>query len=195
MITGKTVQNQNQQRRNDMKPYKLMVAMGLLVLASSVGYAVRPSGAVGIRPTFDPDATHFTTGVVQRIRDGMVYLKTKEGTTREFSMKAANQEKLKGLATGDRLRLDLDRGDQITHISRIGLDSSRPHQKDPIVKGTIDRYDPVRRVVTLRLGDGITKSYRMKDAAATRMMDVKTGTRVSLVLDLENHMVEDFKTT
>jgi len=36
------------------------------------------------------------------------------------------------------------------------------------------------------------KSYKMKDAAATKMNNVKKGTKVMLEIDEENHLVNDF---
>jgi hypothetical protein len=46
--------------------------------------------------------------------------------------------------------------------------------------------------VTLKLKDGKTQTYSMKDPAAGKMNKVKNGTPITIYLDEENSMVMDF---
>jgi len=176
-----------------MHRYTLGFAMALFFLASSMAFAEQSSMGVSVSPQSGFRDHEYLTGNVDKITDGAVFLKTDEGALREFSLKEVKREKIKGLAVGDRLQLEINEGDQIIDIGRVSPGGLERNEKVRVVKGTVHRYDPVERVVTLRLGDGTSKTYHMKDAAATRMNDVKTGSRVTLELDLKNNMVEDFK--
>lgn len=89
--------------------------------------------------------------------------------------------------------MELDDGDLIVDIGRVSPGGLERNEKVRVVKGNVHRYDPVQRLVTLRLRDGTSKSYHMKDAAATRMNDVRRGTHVTLELDPKNNLAEDFK--
>jgi hypothetical protein len=183
------------ERRLRMDRYQLGLAMSLVLFASSLAYAEQPSGSATDSLQVAPGGHYFATGVVENITDGMVQMKMdKDGITREFSLKAVKQEKIKGVTVGTSLRLELDENDMIIDIGRVGPGSVKRLEKVREVKGTVERYDPLKRVVTLKLGNGKFHFYTLKDAAAVKMNDVQTGIRVTLQLDPRNNMVEDFKT-
>jgi hypothetical protein len=50
----------------------------------------------------------------------------------------------------------------------------------------------VKKEVTLKLKSGKTQAFSMKDPAATKMANVKSGTPITMHLDEENNMVMDF---
>jgi len=137
---------------------------------------------------------YYVTGTVSRITDGAVFLKTGELREREFTIKEAHREKIKGLKVGDRITLELDEGDLIIDLSRGNAQELKGlEKKNRFVKGEVVGYEPLKKVVTLKLKDGEMKSYAMKDAAATYMNDIKMRTGVVLEIDKENNLVEDVK--
>jgi hypothetical protein len=176
-----------------MHRYILGLAMGLFFLASSMAFAEQSS--IGVSGSLQSGFRdhEYLTGNVDKITDGAVFLKTDEGALREFSLKEVKQEKIKGLAVGDRLQLEINEGDQIIDIGRVRPGGLERNERVRVVEGKIERYDPLKKLLTFKHGDGTSRIYHLKDAAATRMNDVKTGGRVTLELDLKNNMVEDFK--
>ena len=135
----------------------------------------------------------FVRGIVQSITDDAVMLKTDIGTIREFSLKQVDREKIKGVKVGSRLELELDENNMIIDITRATPGAVKRLETVRVVDGTVERFDPVRRVLTLDLETGTAKSFKVKDAAATRLLDVNKGTRVTLQIDPINTMVEDFE--
>lgn len=163
----------------------LMSTASLVLVGPLLVQAADPSQA-GV------DQHLFVSGVVQSITDDAVMLKTDIGTVREFSLKQVNREKIKGVKVGSRLELELDENNMIIDISRATPGAVKRLEKVRVVEGKIERFDPVRKVLTLDLGNGKARSYKVKDAAATRLLDVNSGTQVTLQLDPVNRMVEDF---
>jgi len=167
---------------------KLGVVMSVVSLMSvglSSALAAHPSQAGVDRPLF-------VGGIVQSMTDDAVLLKTDIGTIREFSLKQVDREKIKGVKVGSRLELELDENNMIINISRATPGAVKRLETVRVVEGTVERFDPVRRVLTLDLETGKAESFKVKDAAATRLLDVNKGTRVTLQIDPINKMVEDF---
>jgi len=168
------------------------LSVGIMISAASL-VLVGPHPARAAYPSQAGVDRHlFVSGVVQSITDDAVMLKTDIGTVREFSLKQVNREKIKGVKVGSRLELEIDENNMIIDISRATPGAVKRLEKVRVVEGRIKRFDPVRKVLTLDLGEGKAKTYKVKDAAATRLLDVNTGTQVTLQLDPVNRMVEDF---
>lgn len=172
-------------RLNGLRLCAVIGVVSLMLVGFSSAPAVYPSRA-GV------DRHLFIRGVVQSITDNAVMLKTDIGTIREFSLKQVNREKIKGVKVGSHLELELDANNMIIDIAGASPGAMKRLEKVRVVVGTVEQYDPVRRVLTLDLGKGVTQTYRVKDAAATRLLDVTNGTRVTLQIDPINRMVEDF---
>jgi hypothetical protein len=164
----------------------MLMSVASLVLVEPLPVQAASSSQAGV------DRHLFVSGVVQSITDDAVMLKTDIGTVREFSLKQVNREKIKGVKVGSRLELEIDGNNMIIDISRATPGAVRRLETVRVVEGTIQRFDPVRKKLTLNLGKGKAKTYKVKDAAATRLLDVNTGTHVTLQLDPVNRMVEDF---
>jgi len=99
------------------------------------------------------------------------------------------------LRIGEFLSMEFDEGNQIIDIDRVNTLDLQPadfwefHQT---VLGEVVSVDSAKKKVTLKVKDKGDKSYRMKDAAATKMAGIQAGTAVLLELDEENNMVNDF---
>jgi hypothetical protein len=178
-------------RRCIMKlPYGL--SLGILMSVASL-VLVGPHSALAAYPSQSGVDRHlFVRGVVQSITDDAVMLQTDIGTYREFSLKQVNREKIKGVKVGSRLELEIDNNNMIIDISRATPGAVKRLEKVRVVEGKIERFDPVRKELTLDLGKGKDETYKVKDAAATRLLDVNKGTQVTLQIDPINRMVEDF---
>ena len=173
---------------------KILDGLKLGVVISVVSLmSVGVSSALAAYPSRAGVDRHlFVSGIVQSITDDAVMLKTDIGTIREFSLKQVDREKIKGVRVGSRLELELDENNMIIDIARATPGAVKRLETVRVVDGTVERFDPVRRVLTLDLETGKAKSFKVKDAAATRLLDVSKGTRVTLQIDPINKMVEDF---
>ena len=167
----------------------------VLMVAAATAYAGPSSG--GGSPAPDFTARHqYVTGTVMRITDGMALMRTDEGARREFSVRQAERDGIADLKIGDHLQLELNEGDQIIRFGRttVGGTPLAP-ERSRLIEGTVASYDPTRRRVTLELGAGRSASYRVKEAAATKMIDdsITAGAHVALQIDARNDRVEDFQ--
>lgn len=141
-------------------------------------------------PKLERKGHHTVTGTVSKITGNLVTLKTKEGTLRNFSVKEAGQEGLIHFKTGDKVTLELDEGNQIIDIEKGTVaEQERNHY---LVTGEVTQYDRAKKEVTLKMKSGEHGSYKLKDAAATKIGAVKPGTRILIEIDDENGMVSDF---
>jgi Cu/Ag efflux protein CusF len=94
---------------------------------------------------------------------------------------------------GEHLVMELDEGNQIIDVDRVAEGEIGEMGKfHKTVAGEVVKIDPAKKRVTLKLKDGASRTYRMKDAAATKMGGVKAGTAVVMEIDEENHLVNDF---
>lgn len=142
------------------------------------------------------DETHFhrfITGQVTKIVGTIATLETQEGTKRNVSIKDAEKEGVVGLKVGDNLLLEFDEGNQIIDIDRVTKEGKLEHAEEhQSLLGQVVNYDRVKKEVAIKTPDGSSKTYQLKDAAATKMNSVKTGTSVLLEIDEENNLVNDF---
>ncbi|MHB8483209.1 MAG: hypothetical protein ACYDBV_10850 [Nitrospiria bacterium] len=132
-------------------------------------------------------------GKIKNITADMIFLETDEGFTRAFGVKDAAREGLDGLKVGDRILLKIDEGNQIIDIERE--ENKKADQKikeHPKITGEVAGVDIVKKEVTLKLKDGAVRSYKLKDAATTKMNNVKMGSMITMEVDEENGMGMDF---
>ncbi|MEW6325362.1 MAG: hypothetical protein AB1515_08245 [Nitrospirota bacterium] len=181
------------------KPWVAGVAAASLLCLASAG----ESGA----PVSDPlrkEAHRTLSGTVTNLKDGMLSIRTEEGTVRDFSVKQLEQtENVAEIKLGDRLVLELDENNMIIHVDRLG-ESTPPHQT---VAGRVLRAcvgvrapadlgrncpDPAERSVTLKLPDGTTQTYHLKMPASVKMLSIEPGTDVVMEIDEDNNLVMDF---
>jgi hypothetical protein len=143
-----------------------------------------PAGQMGHRTV---------SGVVTKATHDMISLKTSEGTVRNFTFKEARKEGIGGLSVGDKVTLELDEGNQIIDINKeAGISPGGVSGEHRSISGTVVKFDRVKKEVTLKLKDGKTQTYSMKDPAAAKMNNVKNGTPITIYLDEENSLVMDF---
>lgn len=126
------------------------------------------------------------SGVVTEITSGSVFVKTEEGTTRNFGTAQVAQERLRGLKAGDHVTLEVDEGNQVRNID--SANASRAEGRH-VVSGTIVGLDLINKQVTLATKDGRV-SYYWKDAAA-KITSKDIGDQVTLRIDEENNLAMD----
>jgi hypothetical protein len=130
-------------------------------------------------------------GTIQTINEDSVVLKTDEGSIRKFSVLESRKEGLRDLKAWDRIFLKMDDGNQIIAIDRSGKDETgKSMEAHQTVTGGVERFDPASATVVLKLKDGSTQSFKMKDAAAAKMGSVAPGTSVKMEIDEESRIMD-----
>ncbi|MEO5657546.1 MAG: hypothetical protein ABIO65_06810 [Nitrospiria bacterium] len=160
--------------------------MRYLLVAIMMGLA---AGAPTMAGAIDSDAQGNRTisGVVTDIASGSVFVKTEEGTTRNFGTAQVAQEQLQGLKVGDQVTLDVDEGNQVRDIDSAHASGTEGRH---LVSGTIVGLDLVNKMVTLATQEGQRVSYHWKDAAA-KITSKDIGDQVTLRIDEENNLAMD----
>ena len=134
-------------------------------------------------------------GTIEKVMEGSFSIKTKEGTTRNFSNKELEKERIRNPRVGEFLVMEFDEGNQIIDIDRVDsleMEPSDMGEFHQVVLGKHVSMDAVKKRVTLRVKGKGKKSFKLKEAAATKMMSIKPGTVVLLEIDEESNMVNDF---
>ncbi|MGB3940482.1 MAG: hypothetical protein WBK96_03195 [Candidatus Manganitrophaceae bacterium] len=165
-----------------MKIKKLWPAFGLVLFALSISYAEEMPGS-SQHSTSDPGHRN-VVGTVTKTTTDMISVEMTEGTVRNFTVKAAAREGITKLKTGDRVLLEFDEGNQIINIIDIG-------ERHQLVKGAVMSVDQVKQMITLKLKDGTSQSFKMKAAMAGKMNNIKTGADVTLMIDQHNKSAMD----
>jgi len=145
----------------------------------------------GQKSTLERQGHRTVVGIVSKVTEHSIVVKTKEGTSRNFSVKEATLEGLAKLKPGDKVTLELDEGNQVIDIEKGAV--SEQERTHAAVTGEVLSYDRVKKEVTLKVKTGEPQSFMLKDAAATKMNAIKPGTRIVLEVDEENKMGSDFE--
>jgi hypothetical protein len=133
------------------------------------------------------------TGTISKLTSEMIVLKTNEGTTRSFTVKEMKREGIGGLSVGDQVTLSLDEGNQIVDIDKKSSGGpSVGESEHRSVTGNVMTFDRVKKEVTLKEKGGKSQTYSLKDPAATKMANIKTGTQITMYIDEENGSIMDF---
>ncbi len=161
---------------------KLWPAFGLVLFAFTVAQADMPSGGSEQRP----GQTHKSVvGTVNKATEEMLTLQIDGGTTtRNFTVKSAAREGIAGLKKGDRVVLEFDEGNQIVDIIHIGV-------KHELVHGSVMGVDKERSLITIQFEDGKSQSYKMKEAMAAKMNNIKKGTEITMMVDQHSNSAMD----
>lgn len=158
---------------------RLFLLLGLVMLVSPAAdaadlsnggpYLSLPSSETRVRMNF------FWT--IQRIEDGMVFFKMDDGTLRNFGIKDAKREGLKEFKPGDLVSVEIDDDNEILHINRAAA-------------GTVEAFDPMKKVITIKVGHGKEQTFLMDDAVATRTNGIRRGTGVKVEVDKDGRVVD-----
>jgi hypothetical protein len=107
------------------------------------------------------------------------------GTTRGFTIKDGTDA---GMIPhpGDRILLEFDESNRIINMIDIG-------GKHPLIliHGELIGVDPKKKVVTLKLKNGTSQIYKMKEEVADKMIRIEKGTAVTVMVDQHGHSVID----
>lgn len=184
---------------------KIVLGFSLFVLSVSTVFA---GDLLDGGPKLHPQESNThrnVTGTVDKVESDMVFLKTQEGTTRNFGVKEGAKEGVKSLQPGDQITLELDEGNAIIDIHKdgamakgteenaigdkggLGADAGKGHKS---VVGTIENFDQIQKIVILKTDQGKSETFQVKDAAATKLNGVKKGDKVTLEIDEENRVMD-----
>ena len=168
-----------------MKLQRLWLPFGLIIFSISIAYAAdSPDGGLQ-RSSSNLNQGHSTVvGTISKTTENMLTLETENGTTRNFTVKSAKIDGVTKLQTGDRVLLELDEGNQIIGIKNIG-------EKHQLVHGEVVGIDQSKKTITLKLKNGTSQSYGMKEAMAGKMNNIEKGAVVTLMIDQRNNLAMD----
>jgi hypothetical protein len=168
-----------------MKIKKFWLPFGLVIFTLSIVYAGDLPGGGSQHSTSTSGQGHRNViGTISKTTENMLTLKTEEGTTRSFTVKSAEIDGVTKLQPGDRVLLELDEGNQIIGINDIG-------EKHQLVHGEVVGIDRDKKIVTLKLKNGTSQSYGMKEAMAGKMNNIEKGAIVTLMVDQRNNLAID----
>lgn len=127
------------------------------------------------------------TGTVDKITSNSIFIKTKEGTTRNFSVGAAEIDLAK-VKAGDQVELEFNEQNQIIDIDKVVQGEASSKDMHQQITGTLLDFDRVQKTAMVKMKGGQQKSFKLKDAAATKMAAIKQGTEIVMEIDEENGM-------
>lgn len=135
----------------------------------------------------EKDPGHRTlVGTVEKITSNSIFVKTKEGT-RNFSVSTAEIDLAK-VKVGDQVELQFNEQNMIIDIDKVTLGEAGGHDVHKKIAGTLLDYDRVQKTAMIKIKGGQQKSFKLKDAAATKMVNIKPGTEIVIDIDEENGM-------
>lgn len=132
-----------------------------------------------------PPILHNVIGTVRKNTEEEVFLEIEGGITRHF-IKDADKKGAAGLKPGDDVLIEFDDENRIVDIVHVG----EKHQL-MLVHGEAVGMDSDNTLFTLKLKNGTSQSYKMKEAVAGKMSHVKKGTAVTLMVDQQSHSAID----
>lgn len=132
-----------------------------------------------------PNILHSVIGTVSKATEEAISLEMEGGITRDFTLKDGTNA---GMVPhpGDRILLEFDEGNRIIDMIDIG-------GKHPLIliHGEIIGVDPKKKVVTLKLKNGTSQIYKMKEEVVDKMTRIEKGTAVTVMIDQHSHTVID----
>lgn len=170
-----------------MKIEKGWLTFGLVLFTLSIAYAGDSPGGgsqLSASNSASDQGRRNVIGTVSKATENMLTVETAEGTTRSFTVKSAAMDGVTKLHPGDRVLLELDSGNQIIGINDIG-------EKHLLVRGEVVGIDRDKKTVTLKLKNGTSQSYGMKEAMAGKMNNIEKGAMVTLMVDQRNNLAMD----
>ena len=186
---------------------KINILLGIFVMALTVSTAFAGDlldGGPKLQPKESADTHRNVTGTVERIESDMVFLKTSEGTTRNFAVKESTRQGLSSIKPGDQVAIELDEGNSIIDIHKDGAMAKEGNQPaigdrggltagdsgHKSVVGTVETFDAAQKILILKSDQGKSESYQVKDAAATKLNGIKKGDKVTLEIDEQNRVMD-----
>lgn len=161
-------------------------AMALLLLLLTCPFILASSTSAK-----DRDAFHqLLIGKVTDIRGALATFEADDGVERVFSLNYAEENGINDLKTGDHLVVKVSAANLIIDVDRITEDGrlEQPNGRRAVV-GTVINHRNEGKVVAIRLPNGKTATYQLKDSAAGRMSEVEAGSTIELHLGKESDLV------
>jgi uncharacterized protein YuzE len=168
-----------------VKVKKWSMTFGLAIFTLSIAYAGDSPGGGPQHSSSTIDQGHRNViGTISKATETMLTVETEEGTTRSFTLKSAKNDGITTLRPGDRVLLELDEGNQIIGINDIG-------EKHQLVRGEVVGIDRDKKIITLKLKNGTSQAYGMKEAMAGKMNNIEKGAIIMLMVDQRNNLAMD----
>jgi hypothetical protein len=129
---------------------------------------------------------HELTGVVSKIRSGMVFVSTPTGLRpRTISPIKADRVGLHDPKVGESVVLMVDTGNVLLDVHRAG----RPFTEHRMLMGALQYSDPYWGEIKLSTPDGIER-YEVDALAGSKLSVFQAGTPVIVELDGDNVMID-----
>jgi hypothetical protein len=119
---------------------------------------------------------------VKKINGVLVSVKTEVGTTRYFTVKKAEQKGIQTINPGDSMLLVIDAGNQI-----VDIEGPQRHRS---VTANVEHYRRSDKMMTVRMEDGSSERYELKEPAVPKLAAVKEGRRITFEIDEQNRVID-----
>lgn len=148
----------------------------------------KPTG--DIHPSISEEAPHhLINGTVKEIRGDEVAVKLETGPVRRFGVVEAKKEGIKSLKEGDAVTLEVNEANLIIDVHKGGT-TAQNQQQHRSVAGTVERFDPLQKRVTVKTEAGKSETYEIKMPVVAKLSGIDQGAKITMELD-ENNLVMD----
>lgn len=147
----------------------------LALFVSSKAFAGETGGDLVAPPTRS-EVRNRVFATVEKIESKTVFFKAEDGTVRDFGIKEAKRDGLRGIKRGAWVALEINDQNNIAHIHKAAV-------------GTIEKFDPEKRKIAIHVGKK-ARVYPLEDAALGKLADARKGARIKLELDRRNRVVD-----
>ncbi len=159
--------------------------LSFLVLGAFLAMAAVPVDAQPMAP-FVQDAHYGFSGVIAKIRSGILFVKTEKGLQpRTISPSKADRVGLHEAKVGEQVNLLVDSGNVLIDASRT--DRFFPDHR--FIAGTVRNSDPYWSEIQLSTPEG-PASYEVDPLAGSKLSVLQEGMPVTIELDADNVMVD-----
>jgi Cu/Ag efflux protein CusF len=164
----------------------------------SAAWAERPTPVVdkpppNVHPSISKEAPHHKIeGTVEKIEGDMIALKLETGVTRRFGVVEAKKEGIKSLKEGDRVALEVNEANLIVDMHKVGK-MTQNKEKHRSVVGTVERFDPLQKKVTIKTEAGMSETYEIKMPVVAKLSGIDQGAKITVEIDEQNRVMDVHK--
>ena len=168
----------------------LFLAVSFSAFAADQTRQVTDKPGGDLHPSISEEAPHhLITGTVKEIRGDEVAVTLETGPVRRFGVVEAKKEGIRSLKAGDVVTLEVNEANLIVDIHKGGT-VAQNQQQHRSVAGTVERFDPLQKRVTVKTEAGKTETYELKMPVVAKLSGIDQGEKVTMELD-ENNLVMD----
>jgi hypothetical protein len=161
----------------------------LVFLVPLLSVVVAGSAQAGDSSLVAPGAHYGLTGVITKIRSGMLFVSSRAGLQpRTISPMKADRVGLHQAQVGESVNLLVDSGNVLIDVSG----GDRPIPEHRFIKGTLRYADPFWGEIQLSTPEGFS-SFEVDALAGSKLSTLKEGLPVLVELDSDNVMIDIYK--